>query len=45
LQFGSLGLVGALQGAASDDPLALKQHFPAKAKHVIFLFANGGMSR
>jgi Protein of unknown function (DUF1501) len=44
--FGALGLVGALQGAASSDPLALKQpHFPAKAKHVIFLFMNGGMSQ
>ncbi|MEO7651061.1 MAG: DUF1501 domain-containing protein [Bryobacteraceae bacterium] len=44
--FGSLGLVGALQGASSGDPFAVKQpHFPAKAKHVIFLFMNGGMSQ
>jgi hypothetical protein len=44
--FGSLGLADALQGASSSDPLAPRQpHFPAKAKHVIFLFMNGGMSQ
>jgi hypothetical protein len=31
--------------AATGDPLAPKQsHFPAKAKHVIFLFMTGGVS-
>lgn len=44
--FGSLGMVGALQGAGAASPLAVKApHFPAKAKNVIFLFLNGGMSQ
>jgi hypothetical protein len=44
--FGSLGLVGALQAGGGSSPLAVKApHFPAKAKHVIFLFLNGGMSQ
>ena len=44
--FGSLGLAGALQAAGSSAPLAVKApHFPARAKHVIFLFLNGGMSQ
>jgi hypothetical protein len=43
--FGMLGLRGNLEGAVSD-PLAVRQpHFAAKAKHVIFLFLNGGMSQ
>jgi hypothetical protein len=53
--FGMLGLAalmgddGALVSPASaagyDNPLAPKQpHFPAKAKHVIHLFMNGGPS-
>ena len=41
--FGTLGLIDVLQ--ASAGPLAPKApHFPAKAKRVIFLFLNGGMS-
>jgi hypothetical protein len=52
--FGMLGLAGALggrlQGAeaglAAAGPLAPKiPHFPAKAKRVIFLFLNGGLSQ
>src|SRR5215510_4997850 len=44
--FGSLGLVGALEASGEHGPLALKApHFPAKAKRVIFLFLNGGMSQ
>ena len=44
--FGSLGLVGALQASGESSPLAMKvPHFPAKAKHVIFLFLNGGLSQ
>ena len=44
--FGSLGLAGTLAAAGEGGPLAVKQpHFPAKAKHVIFLFMNGGMSQ
>ncbi len=44
--FGSIGLVGALQAAGSSSPLAVKPpHFPDKAKNVIFLFLNGGMSQ
>jgi hypothetical protein len=43
--FGALG-VGALLGAESRAPLAPRQpHFPARAKHVIFLFLNGGPSQ
>jgi Protein of unknown function (DUF1501) len=43
--FGMLGLRGNLEGAVSD-PLAVRQpHFTPKAKHVIFLFLNGGMSQ
>ena len=41
--FGTLGLIDVLQ--ANAGPLAPKApHFPAKAKRVIFLFLNGGMS-
>jgi len=44
--FGTLGLAGTLQAAGSGGPLALKQpHFPARAKHVIFVFLNGGLSQ
>ncbi len=43
--FGLAALSGTLQGATSD-PLAIRQpHFTPKAKHVIFLFLNGGMSQ
>jgi hypothetical protein len=38
--FGLAGLHGTLQGDALGRP-----HFPGKAKHVIFLFLNGGMSQ
>ena len=44
---GMLGLTGILgdECAAAQNPLAPKQpHFPAKAKHVIHLFMNGGPS-
>src|SRR5687768_5424594 len=51
--FGMVGLAGLLgeswvQAAseAAYDPLAPKPtHFPPKAKHVIFLFLNGGLSQ
>jgi hypothetical protein len=40
-----VGLRGMLDGATTD-PLSVKQpHFAPKAKHVIFLFLNGGMSQ
>ena len=47
--FGALALGGLLaeSGAAamSSNPLALKApHFPARAKHVIHIFLNGGCS-
>jgi hypothetical protein len=43
--FGMLGLRNLLQAEAAAGPLAPKApHFPAKAKRVIFLFLNGGMS-
>jgi hypothetical protein len=42
--FGSLGLQSV--ASAAGGPLAPKQpHHPAKAKHVIFLFLNGGLSQ
>ena len=48
--FGMLGLANMLNGAISapaiGNPLAPKPpHFPARAKHVIFLFLNGGPSQ
>src|ERR1039458_2247316 len=48
--FGIAGLASTLNAAgvsqASLNPLAAKApHFPAKAKHVIFLFLNGGPSQ
>src|SRR5713226_2445749 len=45
--FGLLGLAGSIAEAAAPapGPLDVKPaHFPAKAKHVIFLFLNGGPS-
>ena len=43
--FGIAGLASAAEAAASN-PWAPKQpHFPARAKHVIFLFLNGGLSQ
>jgi hypothetical protein len=44
--FGMLGLAGLLeQTGRAAAPLAVQPtHFPAKAKHVIFLFLNGGPS-
>ena len=44
--FGMLGFAGVAAEAAAIDPLAPKTpHFPARAKHVIFLFLNGGPSQ
>src|SRR5262245_5897966 len=44
--FGMLGLASLLsQNSAAAGALAARStHFPAKAKHVIFLFLNGGPS-
>ena len=44
--FGMLGLAGLLEQQAQAEPSLRAQapHFPAKAKHVIFLFLNGGPS-
>src|SRR5579871_4866488 len=42
--FGMVGLGGALK--ASTSPWTVKApHFAPKAKHVIFLFLNGGLSQ
>jgi hypothetical protein len=38
--FGSVALADILQAAPRGEP-----HFPARAKHVIFLFLNGGLSQ
>src|SRR5580700_10959090 len=47
--FGAAGLASTLQAAGVSSPvspLAPKPpHFPARAKHVIFLFLNGGPSQ
>jgi hypothetical protein len=44
--FGMLGLRGTLEAAAASNPLMpRKPHFAPRAKHVIFLFLNGGMSQ
>ena len=43
--FGLLGLAKTLEGATSN-PLTIKApHFAPKAKHVIFLYLNGGVSQ
>src|SRR5579872_1336890 len=43
--FGTLGLANLLCAESERGPLAPKApHFPPKAKRVIFLFLNGGMS-
>jgi hypothetical protein len=43
--FGLAGLHGTLQGAAVHPMAPKPPHFPGKAKRVIFLFLNGGMSQ
>ena len=44
--FGMTGLAGTMAAASSSNPLAPKApQFPARAKHVIFLFLNGGPSQ
>src|SRR5258708_25436263 len=44
--FGMLGLASVLHAEANRNPLAPKApQFPAKAKNVIFLFLNGGISQ
>jgi hypothetical protein len=44
--FGMTAFASLANSAMSSDPLAPKApHFPAKAKHVIFLFLNGGPSQ
>ncbi|MCI0363274.1 MAG: DUF1501 domain-containing protein, partial [Phycisphaerales bacterium] len=44
--FGIAGFASVAGAAPSGNPWAVKQpHFPAKAKHVIFLFLNGGLSQ
>jgi hypothetical protein len=44
--FGTVALADLLHGEAARGPLAPKApHFPARAKHVIFLFLNGGLSQ
>ncbi len=43
--FGLLGLANVMHGSTSGGPLAVRSpHFPARAKRVIFLFLNGGLS-
>ncbi len=44
--FGSVGLAGVAGAATGNAALAAQQpHFAPKAKHVIFLFLNGGLSQ
>ncbi len=43
---GSLLLPGFLSRLLADDPLAPRaSHFPGRAKRVIFLFSQGGVSQ
>src|SRR5689334_245509 len=42
--FGLAAFRGTME-AGTDSLSVRKPHFPAKAKHVIFLFLNGGMSQ
>ncbi len=43
---GLLGSAGAAQAREAASSLSIKApHFPARAKHVIFLFLNGGLSQ
>ena len=44
--FGTLGMAHTLMAKSTGGPLAAKTpHFPPKAKRVIFLFLNGGISQ
>src|SRR5262249_24066198 len=44
--FGVLGFSSLAHSELTRGPLEVKApHFPAKAKHVIFLFLNGGLSQ
>ncbi len=44
--FGSVGLSSLLAATSRSSSLAVRApHFPARAKHVIFLFLNGGLSQ
>ena len=44
--FGSVGLSSLLAAATRSSSLAVRApHFPPRAKHVIFLFLNGGLSQ
>ena len=46
LGFGALSLNRLLaESAAREAPEPPQTHFPAKAKHVIYLFLNGGPSQ
>ena len=42
--FGVVGLAQALHAREGSPPAPRVPHFPAKAKHVIFLYLNGGLS-
>ena len=44
--FGMAGFAGMLSAETASNPLAPKNpHFAPKAKHIIFLFLNGGPSQ
>jgi len=44
--FGMTAFAGLAAAAMDTNPLAPKPpHFPARAKHIIFLFLNGGPCR
>jgi len=45
--FGLVGLASSLQGSVTPASSLAERppHFPGKAKHVIFLFLNGGLSQ
>src|SRR4051794_12871746 len=43
--FGAVGLAGVLQGAAAHPFDPKPTHFPPRAKHIIYLMLNGGLSQ
>ena len=43
--FGALAMAGLLEKANAASPLIPESHFPGKARNVIFLFMEGGVSQ
>ena len=43
--FGALAMAGLLEKAGAASPLLPDSHFPGRARNVIFLFMEGGVSQ